>query len=52
MDELRGSFTWLKSVVVIHESHEKARYHVQRIGVMTKLPNEEGKNPAKNISKH
>ncbi len=30
----------------------KARYHVQRIGVMTKLPNEEGKNPIKNISKH
>jgi hypothetical protein len=36
------------SVVAVHESNEKARYHVQRIGVMTKLPNEEGKSPAKN----
>jgi hypothetical protein len=40
------------SVVVIHESNEKARYHVQRIGVMAKLPNEKGKNPAKNIFRH
>jgi len=37
---------------VHYQSNEKARYHVQRIGVMTKLPNEEGKNPAKNISRH
>jgi len=27
-------------------------YMYIRIGVMTKLPNEEGKNPIKNISRH
>jgi hypothetical protein len=31
---------------------KKQGTNVQRIGVMTKLPNEEGKDPAKNISRH